>query len=294
MEQIPAKTILTPAKDPHWFGADYGMNLYRGCCHGCIYCDSRSDCYGIENFSRVRVKENALELLRQELTHKRKTGVVATGAMSDPYNPFEREQKLTRGALMLLHQYGFGVAIATKSDLIVRDIDVLRDIAAHAPVLCKLTITTVSDGLTAGIEPHAPTPSVRFAALERLSAAGVFAGVLLMPVLPFLEDRPQNITDVVRMAADCGAQFVYPAFGVTLRDSQRAFFYNALDRLYPERKLREKYQAQYGNRYWCMVPNASELELLFRKTCEERGLLYRMEDIITAYRRDTGGQLSLF
>lgn len=294
MERIPAKTIVSAAKSTAWFGIDYNMNIYRGCCHGCIYCDSRSECYRIEDFRRVRAKANALDIIRSDLSRKRRTGVVGTGAMSDPYNPFERLEKLTRGALALLDEYGFGVAIATKSDLIVRDIDLLQAISSHSPVLCKLTITTASDAQAARFEPHAPSSSLRFAALERLSAAGLFAGVLLMPVLPFLEDSTQNIVDIVRLAADCGARFVYPSFGVTLRDTQREYFYRALDRLYPDEPMRAKYHRQFGASYSCASPRAGALWPVFRRECESRGLLYRMEEIVAAYRRQSGGQLSLF
>ena len=126
MEYIPAKQILSRNRSTAWFGTDYTMNLYRGCCHGCIYCDSRSACYGIEDFGRVRAKENALALLRDELRRKVRPGIVGMGSMSDPYNPFEGELQLTRHALELLDAYGFGAAIATKGDGITRDIDVLR------------------------------------------------------------------------------------------------------------------------------------------------------------------------
>lgn len=270
------------------------MNIYRGCCHGCIYCDSRSDCYRIEDFHRVRAKDNALAIIRDDLSRKRRTGVVGTGAMSDPYNPFERQEKLTRGALELLHRYGFGVAIATKSDLIVRDIDLLQQIQTHSPVLCKLTITTASDAQAAAFEPHAPSSSVRFATLDRLATAGLFSGVLLMPVLPFLEDSTQNIVDIVRLAADNGARFIYPEFGVTLRDTQREYFYRALDRLYPDEPMRARYYRQFGNSYSCRSPRAATLWPIFRRECESRGILYRMDDIVRAYRSQAGGQLSLF
>lgn len=290
--EIPAKTILSSyrAQNP-WFGAHYSMNLYQGCCHGCIYCDSRSACYGIERFDTVRVKENALTVLTQELRAKRRTGVVATGSMSDPYNPFEKDLCCTRKALQLLHQYGFGAAIATKSDGITRDIDILQQISANAPVILKLTITTCDDSLAKKLEPHAPLPSQRFAALAKLSQAGLFCGILLMPVLPFLEDTAQNITGIIARAADAGVRFIYPAFGVTLRQNQRAYYYEQLDRLFP--MLRDKYVDAYADAYECVSPQARQLWQLFTTQCAQYGILYRMPQIIDAYQQ-ANTQLSLF
>lgn len=141
MEYIPAKSIVNRTKDPSWFGTEYNMNIYRGCCHGCIYCDSRSDCYHTDGFDQVKVKADALRIIRDDLASKAKTGVVGTGSMSDPYNPFEQEFLLTRRALTLLEAYGFGAAIATKSDLITRDIDVLASINRTMPAICKITVT---------------------------------------------------------------------------------------------------------------------------------------------------------
>ena len=166
MDYIPAKTIVTQVKKHNWFGIDYNMNIYRGCSHGCIYCDSRSLCYKIENFYTIRAKQDALRIIRDDLLKKRKRGVVATGAMSDPYNPLEKEYKLTRNALELLNAYRFGVAIATKSDLICRDINILKDIQVHSPVLVKMTITTDNDNLCEIIEPKAPLSSERFSAVK--------------------------------------------------------------------------------------------------------------------------------
>lgn len=172
MEYVPCKHLIIRNRDTSWFGTDHTMNIYRGCPHGCIYCDSRSECYQNEDFDRVRVKENALEILRDDLRRKIRPGVVGTGSMSDPYHPLEERLQLTRNALALLDAYGFGVAIATKSDLIVRDIDVLTLLHAHAPVLCKLTVTTCDDALAARLEPGAPSPTRRLEAVRRLSQAG--------------------------------------------------------------------------------------------------------------------------
>ncbi|WP_325199058.1 SPL family radical SAM protein [Oscillibacter sp.] len=295
METIPAKSIVNRTKDPSWFGTEYNMNIYRGCCHGCIYCDSRSDCYRNDDFDRVKAKADALRIIRDDLESKAKVGVVGTGSMSDPYNPFEEELQLTRRALTLLEAYGFGVAIATKSDLIVRDADVLSSIHRTMPAICKITLTTCDDELAAKVEPYAPSPSRRLAAVERLSAAGLFTGILMMPVLPFLEDSPENIRDIVDRAADAGARFVYPALGMTCRAGQREYFYRKLEEQFPGQGLAEKYRRRYGPRYECPSPRARALWEIFQDACNRRGLLTSMGRIVTASRRGhETDQLSLF
>ncbi len=294
MKLIPAKTIISGyAANNSWFGTNYNMNIYKGCCHGCIYCDSRSECYHVENFDEVRAKENALVIIERELKSKRRTGVVGTGAMSDPYNPFEKEYRLTRGALSLINNYRFGAAIATKSNLVTRDIDILKEIQLHSPVLIKITITTWDDELCKKIEPNVAVSSERFAAIRELSGQGIFAGILLMPVLPFLEDNEDNIRGIIHLAHENGAKFIYPAFGVTLRQNQREWYFKKLDEQFPA--LKNKYIQQYGYAYECRSPKAKELWRLFRKECDSCGMLYRMEDIINAYKDGYGDtQLSLF
>ena len=159
MEYLPAKHLLHRSRDTRWFGTDHTMNIYRGCCHGCLYCDSRSACYQTPDFDTVKAKADALRILRDDLARKVRPAFIATGAMSDPYNPFEASLQLTRHALELIDAYQCGAAIATKSDLIVRDGDILDSIARHSPVICKLTITTTDDALAARLEPGAPSPS---------------------------------------------------------------------------------------------------------------------------------------
>ena len=293
MDYVPAKHLLHRSKSTEWFGTDHTMNLYRGCCHGCLYCDSRSSCYQNPYFDRVKAKADALRILRDDLARKAKPAFITMGSMSDPYNPFERELQLTRHALELIDAYQCGVAAATKSDLITRDIDLYQLIQEHSPVICKLTITTTDDTLAAKLEPHAPPPSQRLEALEKLSRAGVFAGVLLMPVLPFVEDSSKNVLSVVDRAAQAGARFVYAAFGVTMRDGQRDFFLNGLDRAFPG--MGERYRKRYGSRYYCSSPSAKELWALFSARCRELGLLYEMRHIVSAATRSYGDrQLSFF
>ncbi len=282
METIPAKHLLHRSRSTEWFGTDHTMNLYRGCCHGCLYCDSRSDCYQIDGFDQVRAKADALRILRDDLARKVRPAFIATGSMSDPYNPFEEELELTRHALELIEAYGCGVAVATKSDLIVRDADILSSIQARAPVICKLTVTTADDALAAKIEPRAPAPSRRLAALSALSGAGVFCGVLLMPVLPFLEDSDESVLAVVEGAARAGARFIYPALGVTMRQGQREHFLDGLERAFPGRELKARYLRQYGERYQCASPRAGTLWKVFTAACREKGILYDMKSIIRA------------
>ncbi len=295
MEYIQAKHLLHRSRSTEWFGTDHTMNIYRGCCHGCIYCDSRSTCYQNPDFDTVKAKGEALSILRDDLARKVKPAFISMGAMSDPYNPFEGDLLLTRHALELIDAYGSGVAVATKSDLIARDIDLYQLIQSHSPVICKVTVTTADDALAARIEPGAPPPSRRLAALERLSEAGVFSGVLLMPVLPFLEDSEENVLAVTEAAARAGAKFVYGTFGVTMRDGQRDYFLNALDRSFPGRRLGDRYRSRYGDRYICPSPRARELWEAFSRRCRELGLLYEMRHIISAATRGYGDrQLSFF
>ncbi len=289
MNFIPAKTIINRTSYPEsWFGCMYNMNIYRGCCHGCIYCDSRSDCYGIENFDEIVAKENALAIIEKELKGKRNKGLIGTGAMSDPYNPHEADCALTRGALKLVGRYGFGIHIITKSDLVVGDIDLLKQINMHAPVGIGITITAADDELAGRIEPAAPASSKRFAAVKKLSGQGIYAGILMTPILPFISDTPENILEIVRLAADNGARFIYPSMGMTLRDGQREYFYGALDKLYPG--LKWKYLKAFGNSYQCFSPHHQKLSRLFQQECEHYGIAYQMADIIGGINNAAGGR----
>lgn len=295
MDYIPAKHILIRSKSTAWFGTDHTVNLYRGCCHGCLYCDSRSDCYRNPDFDRVTAKADALRILRDELARKVRPAFIGMGAMSDPYNPFEEELLLTRHALELIDAYDCGVSVDTKSDLIVRDIDLYQSIQAHSPVICKITVTTVDEELAAKVEPRAPSPARRLEAIRKLAEAGLFCGVLLMPVLPFLEDRPEQVLSVVDRSADAGAKFIYSGFGVTMRQGQREYFLRELDRTFPGENLSRRYLARYGDRYRCPSPRARELWEVFTAQCRERGLLYQMPHIVSAATRGYGDrQLTFF
>lgn len=283
METIPAKSIvIRMKKGAQWFGADYNMNIYRGCSHGCIYCDSRSSCYRNDNFDTIKVKENALQIIRDDLRRKVRRGVIATGAMSDPYNPLEQTLCLTRNALELCNAFEFGVAVDTKSPLVTRDLDILRDIKGHSPVIVKMTITTADDGLCGKLEPHVPVSSERFKALGELADGGIYCGVLMMPILPFINDTQDNICEILNMAKDSGAKFVYPAFGMTLREGNREYYYEKLDGLFPG--VSKKYMSKYGDRYQCTSPGARKLWDVFKNRCEVLGLSYSMTDITRQYK----------
>lgn len=294
MKTIKAKSILQKVRydNAQWFGIDYNMNLYKGCCHGCIYCDSRSDCYRIDKFDEVRVKFDALAILNRELRSRRNKGVVGIGAMSDTYNPFERELEITRGALQLIDQYGFGVSIDTKGALVTRDIDVLQRISQQHSAIVKLTVTTTDDALASIIEPGAPSPSRRLAALRELADANLFCGILFTPLLPHITDDDASIESMVEAAHQAGARFIYSMGGVTMRTGQKEYFLDHLKAVSPS--LPQRYREEFGDRYLCNSPRKREALALLRKLCKEAGLLYRMPDIIDAYKKREPSQMGLF
>jgi DNA repair photolyase len=277
VQEQTAKSILVKAKNPaFWFGVEYNANVYRGCTHGCIYCDSRSECYRIDNFENVTAKTNAPELLRGELSKKRSKALIGTGAMSDPYIQAEKSRKLTRQLLEAAAAAGFPVHITTKSDLILRDADLLEQISACSRASVSFTVTTCDEDLASWIEPHAPSPAARLAAMKILAAKGVYTGITLMPVLPFVTDTPDNIMTVARQARLHGARYIIPYFGVTLRDRQRSYYYQKLGQRDP--KLVKRYQSVFGNAYDCRSPRERELWRLLKEYCAEYGLVCRMKD----------------
>lgn len=286
MEYIDVKGIISNyAENNSWFGVNYNMNIYKGCCHGCIYCDSRSECYGIKDFDLVRAKKNSTNIIRRELKKKRKTGVIGTGAMSDPYNPFEEKLQLTREALKVINEYGFGISIATKSNLITRDIDILKKIQEHSPVLIKMTVTTFDDDLCKKVEPNVCVSSKRFEAIKKISDNGIYAGILLMPILPFIGDTEKNIVNIVRKAYQCKAKFIFAyGMGMTLRSNQREYYYKKLLENFPGKNLVRQYINMYNNNYNCPSPNSKKLYEVFTKECEKYGIKYKMNDIIEEYR----------
>ena len=265
MHYVKVKGILS---------AKNGMNLYRGCQHGCIYCDSRSRCYQLDHpFEDIEVKENALELLEEALKHKRRPCMIGTGAMTDPYIPLENQLLMTRKALELIEKHGFGVAIQTKSHRILRDLELLERINSRAKAVVQMTLTTCDEELCRILEPNVSTTSQRVAALKRFRDAGIPTVVWLCPILPFLNDTPENIRGIVEYCADAQVRGIINfGMGLTLREGSREYFYAQLDRHFPG--LKERYIRTYGNAYELPSPRQRELLRLFREDCEKYGILH--------------------
>lgn len=277
-----AKAILQSVGQADGDGADffarrYSMNLYRGCSHGCVYCDARSVCYRLDAPGEVRAKANALAILREELKNKRATGIVGLGGMSDGYNPEEETVLLTRGALTLLAQYGFGIGITTKSPLVARDTDLLLAIQKNAPAHVTFSITTADDVLSLKIEPGVAPSSERFRAMKALSGAGILTGMWINPVLPFLTDSEENFLALLHAAHDAGARYVSSYYGMTLREGNREYFYAALDRHFPG--MKKRYAQAFGLDYIIPSPNAQALHDLFTRTCDALGLAHTFDKI---------------
>ena len=290
--EITAKTILNHVKQPDtWFGLKYNMNLYRGCQHQCIYCDSRSECYQIENFAAIQVKKNALELLDDVLPRKRILGTIGFGSMNDLYMPVEREYRLARGALEIISHHGFPAHILTKSDLVCRDIDFLKEIMkVYAAV--SFTITTADDELAGILEPGASLPSARYKAMGELADAGILTGVTMMPILPFLEDNIDNIREILSKAKEHGASYIIPAFGVSLRPGSRDYYYQKLDLLFPG--IKEKYINEYGDSYQCSTPNWRILKGVFEEEIDRLDLFCKIPVFDPVKRSGKSKQIPLF
>lgn len=276
MHKVMAKSLLSPGN---------GMNLYRGCTHGCIYCDSRSKCYGMDHiFEDIEVKENALQLLERALKAKRKPCMIGTGSMSDPYIHQEMELNLMGRSLELIEKYGFGVAVQTKSDRILRDLELYRRINEKTKAVVQMTLTTADDELCRILEPNVAVTSRRVAVLKAFREAGVPTVVWLCPVLPFLTDTEENIRAIVELCADAGVTgIVNFGMGLTLRDGNREYFYSSLDRNFPG--LKEQYIRKYGNAYEIPSPHQKHLLEVFHKTCEEKGICHENQRIF-AYLRE--------
>ncbi len=267
MHFVDAKGILTGS------GGHTGMNLYRGCTHGCIYCDSRSSCYQFTHpFEDVEVKQNAPELLEQALRSKRKKCMIGTGAMSDPYMHCEEELGLTRKCLEIIRDHEFGLAIQTKSDRILRDIDLLDEINRTAKCVVQMTLTTYDDKLCEIIEPKVCNTKRRIEVLEEMQKRGIPTVVWLTPILPFINDTEENISAILKECVRVGVKGVIDfGMGLTLREGDREYYYAALDRHFPG--LKQQYIKRYGNAYELPSPKAKELMGLLRRICSENGIL---------------------
>ena len=259
-----------------------GMNLYRGCTHGCIYCDSRSKCYHMDHdFEDIEVKSNAIELLEEALRKKRKKCMLGTGAMTDPYIPPEEELKNVRKALALAERYGFGFTLITKSDRVLRDLDLLAAINEKTKCVVQMTLTTYDESLCKILEPHVSTTKERFRALLKLKEAGIPTVVWLSPILPFINDTEENIRGILEYCAAAGVYGVICfGMGVTMREGNREYFYRQLDRSFPG--MKERYRKMYGDRYILNSPDHGKLMRLFHGECERYGIVHD-NDAIFAY-----------
>ena len=250
-----------------------GMNLYRGCTHGCIYCDSRSKCYQIHHaFEDVEVKSNAPELLEQALKRKRKKCMIGTGSMSDPYLPIESNLGLTRRCLDIIEENGFGLSILTKSNLILRDFDLLKKINQKAKCVVQMTLTTFDEDLCRIVEPNVSTTRQRFETLKIMHENGIPTIVWLCPILPFINDTEENLTGILNYCIEAGVKGILCfGFGMTLREGDREYYYSKLDEHFPG--IKEKYQHKYGNDYDVMSDNNPALMKVFLEICNTNHML---------------------
>ena len=289
MHFVKAKGILS---------AKNGMNLYRGCSHGCIYCDSRSNCYHMEHaFEDIEVKENAIELLKDALTRKRKKCMIGTGSMTDPYIPLEMKLGNVRKALELVYEYGFGFTVITKSNRILSDLDLLQKINEKTKCVVQMTLTTCDEDLCRKIEPNVSTTEERFEVLKTLRDCGIPTVVWLSPILPFINDTEENISGILDMCAEAKVYGVICfGMGLTLREGNREYFYEQLDRLFPG--LKEQYIRTYGDQYMIESGNSQKLMRLFHRKCEKYGIVHDNDQIfryLSAFEeKDDGGQISIW
>ena len=270
MHFTKVKGILSPKN---------GMNLYRGCTHGCIYCDSRSTCYQMNHkFEDIEVKENAIELLEDALKRKRKKCMIGMGSMTDPYIPEELKLKHTRKALEVASKYGFGITLITKSNRVLRDLDLLKEINQKTKCVVQMTLTTYDEELCKKIEPNVSTTKERFEALLTLRDAGISTVVWLTPLLPYINDTEENLLGILNYCKEAKVYgIICFGIGVTLRDGNREYFYAQLDKKFPN--LKEQYIKEYGNSYIINSKNNAKLMKIFHEFCEENKIEHNPDKI---------------
>ncbi|MFU8786794.1 MAG: SPL family radical SAM protein [Candidatus Izemoplasmataceae bacterium] len=284
MRYIEAKSIIQ---------SNHNFNLYRGCTHGCIYCDSRSTCYQVGDFDNIAVKKDALIIMENQLKRKRKKTLLTTGAMSDPYVHIEKDILLMRGALSLVKKYGFGISVLTKSNLVLRDLDLYKEINFNHKAIVQLTITTTNDELAKKIEPHVTLPSKRYEALKIFSSHGITTGIWMTPILPFITDNEENIIETVKKAAQAKVTFIVSfGIGTTMREGSRDYFYNQLDQFFPG--LKDQYIKTFKDKYICDSPNAKRLQKVFEDTCDAYGILHKHDTIWKLFKASSTEQQTLF
>lgn len=287
MHYADYKTILSPQN---------GMNLYRGCTHGCIYCDSRSECYQMDHtFEDIEVKRNAVQILEQQLRRKRQTCMIGTGSMTDPYLHLETELQLTRQCIELIDRYGFGLAIQTKSARILRDLDLLKSINNKTKCVVQMTLTTYDEALCRILEPNVSGTSERIEVLNIMRDEGIPTVVWLSPILPFINDTEENLVEILNACIRTSVKgIVCFGFGVTLRDRNRDYFYKQLDKHFPG--MKERYIKTFGNAYVCNSPNHDKLMQIFNNTCKKHGIIHTPDEVFTYLRTFEGknDQLTFF
>ena len=290
MHFVNAKGILTKNS------GSVGMNIYRGCSHGCIYCDSRSSCYHFtHSFEDIEVKQNAPELLESALRSRRKKCMIGTGSMSDPYMHCEEDLRLTRRCLEIILRYGFGVAVQTKSDRILQDIDLLEAINKKAKCVVQMTLTTYDDELCKILEPNVCITKRRIEVLHEMKKRGIPTIVWLTPILPFINDTKENVTAILNACADAGVKGIIDfGMGLTLREGDREYYYAAIDKPFPG--LKGRYIERYGNSYELASPNAKELKGIFYEICRKNGMICKPDECFKYMNElpDKYEQMSLF
>ena len=261
------------------------MNLYRGCTHGCIYCDARSVCYQIKHdFEDIEIKQNAVAILEAQLLKRRLPCMIGTGAMCDPYIHLEEELRLTRQCMERIEQYGFGLAIQTKSTRILRDLDLLKAINDHSKCVVQMTLTTYDEILCRIVEPNVSTTAERFTALEIFRESGIPTVVWLSPILPFINDTEGNLRGILDYCVRAKVKgIICFGFGVTLREGDREYFYAKLDEHFPG--MKQKYIYTFGNAYECNSPNHARLYEIFQNECRNHNILYRIDDVFSYLHR---------
>ena len=287
MHKVKAKGILS---------ASNGINIYRGCLHGCIYCDSRSDCYQMKHkFEDIEVKENAPELLEKTLSSKRKPCMIGTGAMSDPYIPLEKDLRIMRKCLEIIEKYSFGVTVHTKSSSVMRDIDILEKINRKSKSVLQMTLTTADEKLCKILEPNVSTTEERVNTLKEFQKAKIPTVVWLSPFLPFINDTKENIDGLLKYCIDAKIRgIICFGIGLTLRDGDREYFYSRLDKHFPN--MKERYIYTYGNSYQLTSSNNNVLMNRISEVCRNHGIMFGVENVFSYLHKfeSKAEQLSLF
>ncbi len=277
--------------------ANNSLNIYGGCEHNCIYCDSRSKFFNMDHdFNDIEVKENSLELLEDELKKKRKKVIISTGSTSDPYMPIEKDLKYTRKMLELIYKYGHGVHIITKSDLILRDIDILKKINKQTKTKISIRLTTYDENTCKIIEPNVSSTNKRFEVLKKLNEEGIETYVWLYPIIPYINDSLDNLRGILNICKEAKVKgIICFGFGITLKEGNREFFYNMLDKYFPN--LKKQYDKEFQNSY-CLSKYNKYLYDYFLKFCKENNIMCNNDDIFRElsklFEEEQYEQLSLF